>query len=240
MTTQGPRRALRLPIALIVVTLVASGLVLAAAPANAVRLDDVRVRAEAGTAQAITVNHTSGSRARVTLWQRTDQGWRATLVTHRGRIGYGGLVRGDRRRQGTGTTPLGTYPLPFAFGTGSATAAWDLPYRRFDGDDYWVQDNRSRFYNRFRDRDEGGFRWWLGVGHANGSERLADYRKQYEMAIVTGFNYEEQVRRRGAGIFLHVNGSGATAGCVSVPRRMMKRLMRQLDPALDPVIAIGR
>lgn len=219
---------------------VSSGLLLVPAAANAARLDGVRVQAEVGTAQVITVKHTSGSRARVTLWRLTDEGWRTTLVTHRGRIGYGGLVRGDRRRQGSGTTPLGTYALPFTFGTGQVRSTWDLPYRRFDGDDYWVQDNRSRFYNRFRDRDEGGFRWRLGTGQANGSERLADYRKQYEMAVVTGFNYEEQVRRRGAGIFLHINGSGATAGCVSVPRRTMKRLMRALDPALQPVIAIGR
>ncbi len=176
----------------------------------------------------------------MTLWRRTDAGWQAKLVTTRGRIGYGGLVRAERRQQGSGTTPLGTYALPFSFGTGDARATWDLPYRRFDGDDYWVQDNASRFYNRFRDRDQGGFRWWLGSGDDDGSERLADFRKQYRMAIVTGFNYEEQVRRRGAGIFLHVNGGGPTAGCVSVPKRIMKRLMRALDPGSDPVIAIGR
>ncbi len=208
--------------------------------ASAVRLDGVPVRVAAESTQAITVKHTHGSRARVTLWRRTAQGWEATLSTKRGRIGYGGLVRGERRRQGSGTTPLGTYSLPFTFGSGDAKPSWDLPYRRFDGDDYWVQDNRSRFYNRFRDRDDGGFRWRLGTGHVNGSERLADYGKQYEMAIVTGFNYDEPVRRRGAGIFVHVNGDGATAGCVSVPRRTMKRLLSKLVPAHNPVIAIGR
>ncbi len=56
---------------------------------------------------------------------------------------------------------------------------------------------------------------------------------------MTSFNYG-QVRHRGSGIFLHVNGSGATGGCVSVPRSMMVRLMRELDPAAAPVIAIGR
>ena len=37
--------------------------------------------------------------------------------------------------------------------------------------------------------------------------------------MVTDFNIK-QVRHRGAGIFLHVNGAGATAGCVSAPRRL--------------------
>ncbi len=47
-------------------------------------------------------------------------------------------------------------------------------------------------------------------------------------------------RERGAGIFVHVNGSGATAGCVSVPGRFMDKLMRVLDPERVPVIAVGR
>ena len=55
----------------------------------------------------------------------------------------------------------------------------------------------------------------------------------------TSFNYS-QVRHRGAGIFLHVNGRGATAGCVSVPRWFMRSTMVRLDPARVPVIAIGR
>ncbi|WP_129307230.1 hypothetical protein [Streptomyces sp. L2] len=44
---------------------------------------------------------------------------------------------------------------------------------------------------------------------------------------------------RGAGIFLHVNGSGATAGCVSVPRATMGRIMGWITPSAHPRIAIG-
>ncbi len=29
-------------------------------------------------------------------------------------------------------------------------AGWDLPYRRIQRGDYWVEDNRSPFYNRYR------------------------------------------------------------------------------------------
>ena len=62
---------------------------------------------------------------------------------------------------------------------------------------------------------------------------------QYEYSIVTSYNLE-QVRHRGAGIFLHVNGSGATAGCVSAPRSFLQQLMWRLDPAQVPVLAVGR
>ena len=76
----------------------------------------MKVQLSEGTEQVVTVNHTDGYRARVTFWKLTDTGWRARFSAEDGRIGYGGLVRGTKRQQGTGTTPLGTYALPWAFG----------------------------------------------------------------------------------------------------------------------------
>ena len=40
--------------------------------------------------------------------------------------------------------------------------------------------------------------------------------------------------------YRHVNGRGATAGCVSVPRAFMRTLVGRLDPAAAPVMAVGR
>ena len=211
-----------------------------AAPASAALvLDGVLVAADAGTTQVVTVNHMSGHRARVTFWRHVAGTWVARMRTTDGRIGFGGLVAGEQRVQGTGTTPLGTYGLLSVFGTHPARDAGALDYRRIRRGDYWVQDNASPHYNRYRSRSEGGFRWWLPASDVNASERLTDYRRPYEWSIVTGFNVE-QVRHRGSGIFLHVNGRGATAGCVSAPRRFLHALVRRLDPAAAPVIAIGR
>jgi L,D-peptidoglycan transpeptidase YkuD (ErfK/YbiS/YcfS/YnhG family) len=211
-----------------------------AAPAPAALvLDGVQVAADAGTTQVVTVNHTSGHRARVTFWRLVAGTWVARTMTTAGRIGFGGLVAGDERVQGSGTTPLGTYGLLSVFGTHPPRDAGALDYRRIRRGDYWVQDNASPHYNRYRSRSEGGFRWWLPASDVNASERLTDYRRPYEWSIVTGFNLE-QVRHRGSGIFLHVNGRGATAGCVSAPRRFLRMLVRRLDPAAAPVIAIGR
>lgn len=217
------------------------GLVGLSAPAHAdsVGLDGVTVRVNDRTAQVVTVNRTSGYHARVTWWVRTDTGWVQGAQVTDGRIGYGGLVRPLRRKQGTGTTPLGTHRLLSSFGTHPRNDSWQLGYRRIRQGDYWVQDNRSAYYNRYRNKAQGGFRWRLPSSRMNGSERLTDYPQQYEWAIVTGYN-RAQVRYRGAGIFLHVNGSGATGGCVSAPRPFIRRLMNRLDPAKRPVIAIGR
>lgn len=204
-----------------------------------VRLDGVTVKLGARTTQVVTVNHTGGHHARVTFWAHDGDRWVQKMQARDGRIGYGGLVRGTARRQGTGTTPLGTYDLPWAFGQVPEKAGWELRYRKVRPGDYWVQDNASDFYNRYRNRSRGGFRWWLPSSDPNSSERLKDYRVQYEWSIVMDYN-PNQVRHRGSGIFLHVNGSGATAGCVSAPRRFVRALMFRLDPDRDPVIAIGR
>ena len=211
----------------------------AARAAEVVVLGGVRVELREGTTQVVTVNHSRGVRARVSLWRQTGTGWRRQLTTVEGRTGYGGLVRGDRRVQGTGTTPLGTYGLPSTFGTHDADPRARLPHHRIRKGDHWVQDNASRFYNRLRNQRQGGFRWWLPASDPNASERLTDYRREYEWSIVTDFNVE-QVRHRGSGIFLHVNGRGATAGCVSAPRRFVRALVRILDPARVPLIGIGR
>jgi L,D-peptidoglycan transpeptidase YkuD (ErfK/YbiS/YcfS/YnhG family) len=206
---------------------------------DVVELGGVRVELRDGTTQVVTVDHTRGTRARVSLWRLTGEGWKRQLTTANGRTGYGGLVDGDRRRQGSGTTPLGTYGLTSTFGTHAADPRAALPHHRIRRGDHWVQDNASRFYNRLRNQREGGFRWWLPPSDPNSSERLTDYHREYEWSIVTDFNVE-QVRHRGSGIFLHVNGRGPTAGCVSAPRRFVRSLVRLLDPARVPVIGVGR
>ena len=209
------------------------------ARASEVRLDGVTVKLRKRTRQVVTVNRTSGYHARVTYWTRNDGQWRQRFQTSDGRIGYNGLVRPKRRVQGSGKTPLGTYRLPYAFGMNAERERWDDSYRRVRNGDYWVLDNRSDHYNRYRNKSQGGFRWRLPASHPDGSERLKDYPKQYEFSFVTTFN-AGQVRHRGGAIFLHVNGSGATAGCGSAPRPFLRRLMVHLHQDRVPVIAIGR
>jgi L,D-peptidoglycan transpeptidase YkuD (ErfK/YbiS/YcfS/YnhG family) len=231
---------------LIVMALVATALLVVphadaerAARPDPIHLDGVTVRIYRGTTQVVTVNHTHGMHARVTFWTLRGDTWTRELRATDGRIGYGGLVRADRRVQGSGTTPLGTFRLPWAFGMHPQRKSWDDTYRRARAGDYWVLDNRSSHYNRWRNKSAGGFRWRLPQSDPNASERLRSYPKQYEFAVTTSFN-STQVRHRGGAIFLHVNGRGATAGCVSAPRRFLLRTLDRLDPAAQPVIAIGR
>jgi L,D-peptidoglycan transpeptidase YkuD (ErfK/YbiS/YcfS/YnhG family) len=231
----------RLVTALVPLVLLAPLLGLVGTPVEAattVRLDGVTVRLRPGTSQVVTANRTSGHHARVTFWALDHGRWTKRFSTRDGRIGYGGLSRPVRRQQGDGTTPSGTFDLTFAFGTHVRKTGWDMAYHRIRKGDYWVGDNASSYYNRLRNKSSGGFRWWLPTSDDNSSERLLDFRSQYEYAFATSFN-ARQVRHRGFAIFLHVNGRGATAGCVSAPRSFLQGLYRRLEPQRRPVIAIG-
>ncbi|MBW9207873.1 L,D-transpeptidase family protein [Mumia sp. zg.B17] len=209
--------------------------------ASTVRLDGVTVRLRAGTRQVVTVNRTRSYHARVTFWVLRDGRWIAKRRTTNGRIGYGGLVAATKRKQSTGTTPLGTFTMTEAFGLRARPSGTALPYRKVRKGDYWVQDNRSRAYNTLRNKSAGGFRWWLPASNRNASERLRDYRRAYVWSIVVDFNRPPNaVRYRGSGIFLHANGTGATAGCVSAPASFIRFVLKWLRADRVPLITIGR
>ncbi|MFD4576837.1 L,D-transpeptidase [Streptomyces sp. NPDC058417] len=212
-------------------------LLLAAAPAPSgppapvplpARMADTGGGSQLLTAVAPEAGSTTGT---LTWWDRRDGRW-VRAGSAAARFGAGGLVEGTERRQGTNTTPAGLYDLPYAFGTEPAPRGTSYPYRPVREDSWWCQDNASRAYNRWTEPRPADCR-------AAESEHLADYRTQYAHALVVGFNYHEPVRGRGAGIFLHVNGKGATAGCVSVPAEAMRRVLAWVEPGRRPHLAIG-
>ncbi|MHA5047450.1 L,D-transpeptidase family protein [Streptomyces sp. SD15] len=180
------------------------------------------------TALAPRPSSTTGT---LTWWNRRDGRW-VKVGSTPARFGAKGLTEGGSRRQGTNTTPTGLYDLPYAFGIKAAPAGTTAPYRPVREKSWWCQDNDSRAYNRWTEPRPADCR-------AARSEHLKAYPTQYAYAFVIGFNYERPVRGRGAGIFLHVNGRGPTAGCVSVPVDAMRRILRWADPAQKPHIAIG-
>ena len=186
------------------------------------------------TQRTVTVvNQTSKTRARVSFWVRTDGACsvQRMFLTTTARIGYNGTVAGKRRKQGSGTTPRGRYTMTEAFGNGTAPAT-SMPYHRVAKGDYWVGDNKSDYYNSLRNKADGGFRWRLPSSSANASENLRAFGKQYRYVAVINFNRAPDVKKqyRGYGIFLHVKGSGATAGCVGVTRSQMRTVLAYLQP----------
>jgi L,D-peptidoglycan transpeptidase YkuD (ErfK/YbiS/YcfS/YnhG family) len=179
-------------------------------------------------ARAPRTDSTSGT---VSWWDLRDGRW-VRAGSAPARFGANGLVEGTSRKQGTNTTPTGLYDIPFGFGIEAPPSGTTVEYRPVLESSWWCEDTASRAYNRWADPLPADCR-------GAESEHLVSYRPQYSYGLVIGFNYERPVRGRGAGIFLHVNGRGAPAGCVSVPSDDMRRIVRWVQPHKGPHIAIG-
>lgn len=210
------------------------------------------VRLPAGTAQVVTVTSPgwAGDRSRIRVWERRGSGWALVGGPWRARLGPGGWVPARRRVQSTGTTPAGTFRLPYAFGL-RRDPGTSLEYRRVDGDDWWPYEPRDpATYNIWQPSRSPQSAWRPGY-----AEHLASYPVDYALGVVVGFNLPSGVRwsaarqqyvtdrpadtRRGGGIFLHVWDEPNTAGCVSIAPGRLEWLLRWLDPARRPRIVMG-
>ncbi|MEU6087601.1 L,D-transpeptidase family protein [Streptomyces sp. NPDC047085] len=205
------------------------------APPAAYAAPNFPVPASPGDATQLITVKASGSYATVTAWAKGTSGWKAQFSTSAGRVGSNGVTNGATRQQGTYTTPTGTYGITEGFGVEAGGTS--MPYHVVNSFDWWVEDPQSKFYNSMHSATGADFP--LTEAGDRGSEHLINYPTQYAKALVINFNRWPATPGRGAGIFLHVNGKGATAGCVSVPRATMDRIMTWIRPGAHPRIAIG-
>lgn len=195
-----------------------------------ITLSGVSVKVRASERTRTIVDGLTARRAQVSFWVRDDTPCGFVQVfTTKAWVGANGFSDGKTRRQGSNTTPTGTYTMTEAFGI-EPNPGTALPYHQVVKGDWWVQDNESKYYNSLRNEKQGGFlRTSRGV---RGSEHLIDYGKQYAHSVVINFNRapDQQVAKRGSGIFLHANsGKGATAGCVSIGKPKLRLLMSYLQ-----------
>lgn len=241
----------RLGVLLALLALVATSLLTAPAGAQARRLP-ARLDLDPAVHQLVTVTsrHWNDTRARMRLWQRRHGHWRLVHGPVPVSLGWAGWVPAQQRRQSTGTTPAGSLGIRSAFGT-RPDPGTALRYRHVDGNDVWPYEPRDpATYNILQPHRARGTHW-----RPDYVERLADYSREYAYAVVLGFNLPGGVHwsarrhqrvadrpadtERGGGIFLHVKRQRYTAGCVSGPRRDIRRVVRWLDPAAHPRIVMG-
>lgn len=184
-------------------------------------------------------------------WRRDAGGdWRLAKGPVRVVVGYNGWAKAERRKQGTGTTPAGRFGLPYTFGRLPDPGA-RLPYRRVDGNDWWPYEPRDpATYNVYQFHKARRTTW-----RESKAEHLDSYTKQYGYAMVVGYNLPQGIHyskrrqqwvadqrariHRGGGIFLHVRGKGATAGCVAMRRAKMRWLVRWVRPGASAQVVMG-
>jgi len=179
-------------------------------------------------AEQVVVVRSAGTRATVTACRRVSGGtYVVALGPYTGYVGRRGVATKGAKREDDGRTPTGVFALRGGFGV-HGNPGVRFGWLRADRRDVWVDDSRSRYYN-LHERTPANGRW-------SSAEHLRVW-PSYEYAQVIGYN-EARTPGRGSAIFLHVDSGRATAGCVSVPRASLVKLLRW--ERRGAVIAIAR
>jgi L,D-peptidoglycan transpeptidase YkuD (ErfK/YbiS/YcfS/YnhG family) len=202
----------------------------AACPSNLA--NDLAVQPRATQLITVEAKTTRTTHASLRLWRRSGACWVAAGGSYAARLGARGLSA--NRREGDGTTPVGTFRIhPTMYGN-EPNPGVAFRYRRVRCGDWWDEDPTSPTYNSFR-RVGCGRKPPFGVK----SEGMWQSPRAYPYLAVIEFNMRPVVPGRGSGIFLHAATGGPTNGCVSIPRAALRRALRWLRPAASPHIAIG-
>jgi L,D-peptidoglycan transpeptidase YkuD (ErfK/YbiS/YcfS/YnhG family) len=187
-----------------------------------------------GTGQLVSV---VGATARATvgslrLWQKRGDCWLPAGGPWLAHLGRNGLSA--HRREGDKTTPVGVFAFQrVMYGVGPDPGV-RYRYHRIVCGDWWVEDARSRYYNRFHH-----VRCGSRPPFRTTSEDMFSSPISYRHLAVIDFNTHPIVPGRGSGIFLHVSTGRPTLGCISAGRAQLVTTLRWLDPAQSPRITIG-
>jgi L,D-peptidoglycan transpeptidase YkuD (ErfK/YbiS/YcfS/YnhG family) len=184
--------------------------------------------------QLITVEAASTKTTYATLrtWRRSGGCWLPVGGPYPARVGRNG-VRKDRR-EGDGTTPIGTFRIGRVMYGNEANPGVKFRYQQLRCGDWWNEDPSSATYNtlqRLRCGQHPPFR----VASAG----MWQDRTAYPYLAVVEFNMHPVVPGRGSGIFLHAQTGRPTNGCISLRRADLVRVLRWLAPQAKPRIAIG-
>lgn len=126
-------------------------------------------------------------------------------------IGRGGAVPAERKREGDGATPMGTWPIRGVLLRPGRVSALPLavPWRWLRPDDGWSDDPADPAYNRP-----------VRHPHRHAAERLWRDDMLYDAIVVLGHNDAPPRAGAGSAIFWHCWREGApTEGCVAVAKR---------------------
>ena len=136
-------------------------------------------------------------------------------------VGRGGIVAAARKREGDGRTPTGSRRIVgmlYRPDRMARPADWALPIGPMD---LWSDDARDPDYNLM-----------VREPHGFSHERLRRADPQYDLVLITDWNWPDAVPGRGSAIFIHRwRRSGApTAGCVAMAPRDLLWIAKRLRP----------
>ncbi|MFC9433093.1 L,D-transpeptidase [Nocardia sp. NPDC057030] len=180
------------------------------------------------TTQVIVVHApvAATTRAMLETFEKVDGAWQRAFPAMVARIGTDGFS--DHHRESVPSTPTGVYGFGATVFGVRPDPGTRYPYHRLVEGDWWNANPASAGYNTFQH----------GVDPGGASEALWQVTPQYDYFAFIAYNVPP-IPGAGSAIFLHVNGSDDTSGCVTLARTDLLRVLRWLDPAQTPRIVLG-
>jgi L,D-peptidoglycan transpeptidase YkuD (ErfK/YbiS/YcfS/YnhG family) len=184
--------------------------------------------------QLVTVvaSRDSAARGAVELWQKTDDCWVAADGPWSAWLGERGVS--EDRREGDRTTPAGIFGFGSVMYGIAPNPGVRYRYHHIVCGDWWVEDQRSPYYNRFHHVPCG-----TRPPYRVTDEDLSRSPTAYRHFAFIRFNTDPILPGRGSGIFLHASTGRPTRGCVSLALPHLVTVLRWLRPSSDPAIVIG-
>jgi len=186
--------------------------------------------------QLVVVENTEkeSSSATLSVYIRSEVGWRKQFGSISVRIGKSGFS--ERRREGDGTTPMGSFGIPSVFGIASMPQN-GFPYIRIRENYCWVLRQSQKTYNSLV----------KGSKCVRGDEDLYRIAQggPYRRGIVLDFNMNPVVLGHGGAIFIHSHSYYAsgktkpTSGCVSMTSAQLLKLLKIIDNKLQIRVVMG-
>ncbi len=200
----------------------------AAAPAPPARQAAASaVRPAYGQLVTVVAAAYGATQAELTAYRWAAGQWRRVYGPWTAWIGRNGMAPPGAKREGDGRTPSGTFGFQFFFGVDPDPGV-RFPYRRINAFDFWDDDPASPLYNE-----------WVDDRYADpGADPEPMDVTAYDYGAVIGYN-TARTPGLGSAIFLHVNIGMPTAGCVTLPVGELLEILRWLNPAASPRIAMG-
>ena len=170
----------------------------------------------------------SSTSVRINAYEYKYGEWRRALEEMSGVIGYRGMASAKNKKEGDGRTPMGIYSFGTAFGTAKKPAGMDFPFKKAGKYDYWVDDVNSKDYNKWKTYKGNPKKKWASFERMNIS--------LYKYGAVINYNTKPIVKGKGSAIFLHIwRGKGTTtAGCTATSEKNVIRILKWLDPDMNP------
>ena len=135
-------------------------------------------------------------------------------------LGRGGIRA--NKREGDGGTPKGIFrPRQVWWRADRHTRPRSfLPTRAISAEDAWCEDPNDRHYNKP-----------IRLTRHQSGDRLRRDDHLYDFIVEIDHNTNPRVAGRGSAVFLHLarGNFGPTAGCVSMTKSAMLRLLQQLS-----------